>query len=69
MPMHVIQCMSCRHFQRGTGWTCVAFPDGIPPDVKDNAVDHRQPLPGDHGIQWERDPASVFGNPFVDEAP
>jgi hypothetical protein len=35
-----------------TGPSCDAFPDGIPPEVFGNVLDHRQPVAGDHGIQW-----------------
>ena len=45
--------------------TCAAFPDGIPPAVLDNELDHRQPIDGDHGIRFEarqgaQFPAHVF---------
>jgi hypothetical protein len=57
------QCHTCQHFRSpfsgdGTGEggpTCAAFPDGIPEAILTNQVDHRDPQPGDHGIQWQSD--------------
>lgn len=40
---------------REGGPTCAAFPDGIPGEVYGNALDHRQPIPGDHGVRWTSD--------------
>lgn len=31
---------------------CAAFPAGIPDAIWNNQVDHRQPVDGDHGLQW-----------------
>lgn len=31
---------------------CAAFPGGIPGRIWNNQVDHRQPVDGDHGLQW-----------------
>lgn len=35
-----------------TGPFCAAFPDAIPARIFANEVDHRQPVPGDRGLQW-----------------
>lgn len=48
-------CMSCRWFDRkADDLSCTAFPDGIPDAIIENRVDHRQPIEGDHGIQFEQ---------------
>ncbi len=49
------QCLDCRHLRGadvGNGWTCDAFPAGIPQDIFDGAL-HDEPREGDHGIQFE----------------
>ena len=49
-------CILCKHW-RGKG-SCNAFPDGVPMDIliPRNGIDHKEPYPGDNGIQFERDP-------------
>jgi hypothetical protein len=47
------QCSHCKHLREAQGWTCDAFPQGIPAIILTNRFDHRQPYPGDHGIQFE----------------
>lgn len=43
----------CDHCSRRIGENnCFAFPDGIPSAIKANAVDHRTPVVGDHGLRW-----------------
>ena len=57
------QCDACIHrrpIELDQPWTCDAFPDGIPEAILDDEVDHRQPVPGDHGIQFEAKPGDEF---------
>lgn len=57
------QCVDCIHLNRTTAPpTCPAFPDGIPDKILRNEVDHRQPVKGDHGVQFVAlpDRESVF---------
>lgn len=49
-----IACTTCRHFVGGSiPPKCAAFPRGIPDDILDGEEDHRQPVRGDNGIQYE----------------
>lgn len=49
------QCYYCKHFHLADKQknACDAFPDGIPGGVFLNLLDHRKPIDGDHGIQFE----------------
>lgn len=60
----VSQCAACRRNRRDG--TCDAFPDGIRMDILVNDFDHRQPFPGDHGIQFDALPGEH--HPFDEEA-
>lgn len=48
-------CTGCKHYNDGdtVGILCGAFPQGIPDAILLHGEDHRQPFPGDHGIQFE----------------
>lgn len=37
----------------GFAWACAAFMEGIPDAILEGEVDHRSPVDGDHGIQFE----------------
>lgn len=47
-------CCSCKHWN-GTPRVrrCAAFPSGIPAEIWKAEAGHREPYPGDQGIQYE----------------
>lgn len=50
--IHLSPCPDClhKHLSRAT---CDAFPDGIPDAILRGRHQHRTPVAGDHGIQFE----------------
>ena len=46
-------CNDCVHLTDGK-WTCVAYPKGIPDEITNNRVDHKEPYIGDNGIFFEK---------------
>lgn len=52
-PWQSDTCWDCKHLRGGR--VCDAFPEEGVPDALWNAWRaHREPYPGDHGIQYER---------------
>jgi hypothetical protein len=47
-------CQTCKHRSTVSPLFCVAFPDGIPTNILMGEVDHKAPVKGDHGIQYEK---------------
>lgn len=48
---------TCRHYRHLTSFrahTCAAFPEGIPDALWWSYRGHREPFPGDHGIQFSQ---------------
>ena len=45
-------CHEC--FHRLDIFNCTAFPQGIPKEILMGDVDHHEPYPGDHGIQFKQ---------------
>lgn len=48
------QCFRCRRlFRQVDGLRCLAFPDGIPPEILSGEVDHSEPHPGDNDYRFD----------------
>jgi hypothetical protein len=51
-------CRFCKHYHKKElpfrPFTCDAFPDAIPDNIFFHCGDHRKPVKGDHGIQFEK---------------
>lgn len=67
-------CADCQRLHRAVygkwGLFCDAFPDGIPEEIIASQVDHRQPVDGDHGLQFLPFSAAAAANAArtIDEA-
>lgn len=46
-------CYDCVHFRGAKVGKCDAFPDQIPKKIWFGKSQHREPFPGDRGIQFE----------------
>jgi hypothetical protein len=54
-PKYPFVCLNCIHYLHAG--KCIAFPDGIPDSIMFEGNDHRKPVEGDHGIQFEQAPS------------
>ena len=49
-------CYACQRWRglvSGKGFTCEAYPDGIPVEILVSLADHRMPFEGDRGLRFE----------------
>lgn len=54
---HPFLCLWCARLHRDDGpmpvdLACDAYPEGIPDEILDNTVDHREPVQGDQGLRF-----------------
>ncbi len=53
-PLRSDTCGRCTHYLGRK--TCVAFPGGIPEEIWSAYLGHREPFPGDRGVQFKQIP-------------
>jgi hypothetical protein len=64
-------CYRCSHRKEpfggyDVGFTCTAFPEGIPSEILQSEFDHRKPHEGDHGFQFEGTLPPYFDEIFTE---
>jgi len=61
-PINEPQCFDCKFFHNDlslshdpmNGFSCDAFPAGIPDEIINGSHDHKKPFPNDQGIRFEK---------------
>lgn len=53
MTQLINSCVGCKYFVSIDYWVCAAFDERIPYDIRKGINKHKQPFPGDNGIQFE----------------
>lgn len=74
--LRTIACAFCLHLHckpreemLRNGYTCDAFPGGIPEEITRGRNQHMKPYPGDHGIQFEpngSEAAAIYAAPYTE---
>ena len=65
-------CLGCKRFDRDAdNLACEAFPEKIPNNIIMNGADHRYPVQGDQGLQFDPvdDRAVAYANRILGEIP
>ena len=68
--VNVCPCSTCTYYIKNgkKSFVCQAYPDGIPDVIIRGEVDHIEPYPGDHGIQYMEKPISIELERFLRKA-
>jgi hypothetical protein len=63
IPPYSKVCSECIHLTSGIDRTCRAFPERIPLAIWAGQIKHTDPYPGDHQIQYKKDPKFMDSDP------
>lgn len=64
----IIGCQTCKHLDKFTSMSCIAFPTGIPQMVMDGLIPHDKKLPEQFdNIIWEPTDNAITKSKFVNQ--